>query len=345
MNPIPQNQFTIFNFNGIQIRAIDRNGDPWFVAADLCQGLEIGNPTQAIEELDPDYKTTIDRMTLSNREGHSTTRGGAQTYNIVSEAGMFSLIFKSRKPSAKAFCRWVTSEVLPAIRKTGSYSRNGGTVSDAQFSILMASLEQNRKVQEQSLQVQEQMRDLQLDMNGEKIDNDSALVRKVERQGMHIVRLEGEIKVLKAMVVRQHGDPVHQPQPRLLAPQTRKPDTEDAFWLLLEEQLRAGRIVAVRRFGQIDKNGRLHGASPKKRSGDEELGFFCPWDPIDFRLRTLSLQEPLRIQPRIDGSNRTMVTGPNKVRRRIAGCIVFRRADVPEDLRERFLIEPGSGTE
>jgi hypothetical protein len=75
----------------------------------------------ALKGLDEDEK-----MTLSNTEGHSGTRGGAQSYNLISESGLYSLAFTSRKPEAKAFRKWVTAEVLPSIRKHGHYSNRGG---------------------------------------------------------------------------------------------------------------------------------------------------------------------------------------------------------------------------
>ena len=94
-----------------QVRVVDVNGEPWFVAKDVCECLELGNPRTSIALLDEDEKGvhTMD------------TPGGAQEMSIVSEAGLYSLILRSRKPEAKAFKRWITHEVLPAIRKHGGY--------------------------------------------------------------------------------------------------------------------------------------------------------------------------------------------------------------------------------
>ena len=93
------------------VRVVDVNGEPWFVAKDVCECLELGNPRTSIALLDEDEKGvhTMD------------TPGGAQEMSIVSEAGLYSLILRSRKPEAKAFKRWITHEVLPSIRKTGGY--------------------------------------------------------------------------------------------------------------------------------------------------------------------------------------------------------------------------------
>lgn len=93
------------------MRVVDVNGEPWFVARDVCECLELGNPRTSIALLDEDEKGvhTMD------------TPGGAQEMSIVSEAGLYSLILRSRKPEAKVFKRWITHEVLPAIRKHGGY--------------------------------------------------------------------------------------------------------------------------------------------------------------------------------------------------------------------------------
>lgn len=105
-----------FAFRGHNIRTLLRNGEPWFVAKDVCEVLELGNVTRALDGLEEDEK-----MTLTNSKSHSGQRGGAQFLNIVNESGLYALIFKSRKPEAKAFRRWVTSEVLPTLRRTGRY--------------------------------------------------------------------------------------------------------------------------------------------------------------------------------------------------------------------------------
>ena len=98
------------------VRTVTINGEPWFVAADVCNALDIGNPSQAISRLDDDEK-----VTLTTNEGHSGKLGGAQMLNVISEAGLYSLILKSRKPEAKVFKRWITHEVIPDIRQYGMY--------------------------------------------------------------------------------------------------------------------------------------------------------------------------------------------------------------------------------
>ena len=86
-------------------------GEPWFAAADACGRLEIINSRAAVTSLRDDEKGVA----------ITDTPGGRQSLGVVNESGLYSLIFKSRKPQAKAFRRWVTTEVLPSIRKTGGY--------------------------------------------------------------------------------------------------------------------------------------------------------------------------------------------------------------------------------
>ena len=112
------NDLTIFeNEQFGQVRTLNIDGEPWFVVVDVCRALEIANVSDAIKRLDEDEK-----MTLDSTEGHSGQRGGAQSMNVVNEPGLYTLVLGSRKPEAKTFKRWITHEVLPAIRKTGSYS-------------------------------------------------------------------------------------------------------------------------------------------------------------------------------------------------------------------------------
>lgn len=93
------------------VRSFMKDGQPWFVAADVCKALEIGNSRQAVFRLEADEKGVIS----------TDTPGGAQTMTIVSEPGLYALVLGSRKPEAKAFRRWITHDVIPAIRKTGGY--------------------------------------------------------------------------------------------------------------------------------------------------------------------------------------------------------------------------------
>ena len=100
-----------FNFVMHSVRVIMIGGIPWFVAVDVCDALTINNNRMALERLDEDEKGVSSIDTL----------GGIQDLSIINESGLYSLILTSRKPEAKKFKKWVTSEVLPAIRKTGRY--------------------------------------------------------------------------------------------------------------------------------------------------------------------------------------------------------------------------------
>lgn len=113
------NDLTVYNFNGSNVRVVIRDDEPWFVAKDVCGVLELEKTDSAIRELEPDEKGTHVVSTL----------GGNQRMSVVSESGLYALIFKSRKPEAKVFRKWVTSEVLPAIRKTGRYVNQATVLS------------------------------------------------------------------------------------------------------------------------------------------------------------------------------------------------------------------------
>jgi prophage antirepressor-like protein len=107
----PVNNLIPFKFEELPVRIADRNGDPWWVLADVCHPLELGSPHKVAERLDDDEKGRITIPTL----------GGPQEMVIISEPGLYKLIATSRKAAAKRFDRWVRHEVLPQIRKTGSY--------------------------------------------------------------------------------------------------------------------------------------------------------------------------------------------------------------------------------
>lgn len=106
----------LFSYNDKLVRMTEIDGAIWFVAKDVCNILELTNPTEALKALDEDERSTL-RIT----EGTSP-KGGNPNMNIINECGLYKLTFNSRKPEAKTFTRWVTHEVLPSIRRTGSYS-------------------------------------------------------------------------------------------------------------------------------------------------------------------------------------------------------------------------------
>ena len=119
------------------VRALAIDGEPWFVAKDVCNALDLSNPSVAVSALDDDERAKFNL----GRQGDT---------NIVSEAGFYKLVMRSRKPEAKAFQRWVTHEVLPAVRRDGAYVYSNGTEDDATLmarALLAAqrTIERNRR--------------------------------------------------------------------------------------------------------------------------------------------------------------------------------------------------------
>lgn len=117
-----QNDFTIFKFGDSEIRVINKCGEPWFVAKDVCDALALTNSRKALTALDDDEKG----VTLSY------TLGGEQNLSIVSESGMYTLVLRCRDAVNKGsvphkFRKWVTAEVLPSIRKHGEYVKGKKT--------------------------------------------------------------------------------------------------------------------------------------------------------------------------------------------------------------------------
>ena len=94
-----------------QVRVLMRDGEPWFVAADVCRALDVGNISQAVSRLEEDEIHII--LNDTNR--------GKRSMAVVSEPGLYALVLGSRKPEAQSFRRWITHEVLPAIRQEGAY--------------------------------------------------------------------------------------------------------------------------------------------------------------------------------------------------------------------------------
>lgn len=147
------NEIQQFDFKGNQVRILgDKKGEPWFVAKDVCNVLGITNNRDAIGELDTDEKNTV-----------VITDGipGNPNKTIVSEAGLYRLVMRSRKPEAKEFQRWVTHEVLPQIRKTGGYIPT--TAADDDMTILAKAVmigqrtmeAQKQKIAEQQTRIVE----------------------------------------------------------------------------------------------------------------------------------------------------------------------------------------------
>ena len=109
------NAIQLFNYKDSRVRTVKLNGEIWFVAKDICDILELSNPTVAIENLEEDERSKF----FLGRQGEA---------NVINEAGLYALIFRSNKPEAKLFSKWVRSEVLPVLRQTGIYSLREASV-------------------------------------------------------------------------------------------------------------------------------------------------------------------------------------------------------------------------
>lgn len=106
------NDLVKFEFEGRGVRTVVIEDEPWFVAKDVCEILGISNSRNAVGRIPEKYVRV-----------HSVdTNGGIRNFSIISEAGLYRLVLRSDKPQAEPFIDWVTAEVLPQIRKTGSYS-------------------------------------------------------------------------------------------------------------------------------------------------------------------------------------------------------------------------------
>lgn len=139
------NDVTIFRKDEFgAVRAVTLKGEPWFVAADVCRALGLGNSSQAIAKLDDDEKSGV---IISDPHGRE------QVTRFISESGLYALVLSSRKPEAKAFKRWITHEVIPAIRKTGGYIAGQETMDDDQL-LASALMVAQRKIAERNRQLE-----------------------------------------------------------------------------------------------------------------------------------------------------------------------------------------------
>lgn len=115
------NELQIFNSEEFgEVRTVVLNSEPMFCLADVCRALEMSNPTMVAQRLDEDERTKLDL----GRQGET---------NFVTESGLYAVILRSDKPNAKKFRKWITGEVLPSIRKTGSYGKPMTTAEKIQL--------------------------------------------------------------------------------------------------------------------------------------------------------------------------------------------------------------------
>lgn len=136
----------VFNYKDHQVRTFIINGEPWWIAKDVCDILEISNSRDAISRLDDDEKQTIQgkENLVGLTDDPFTTH-----LTLVNEPGLYSLIMSSRKPEAKEFKRWITHEVIPQIRKTGAYSLEPRQL------LAVALIEAQKIIEEQDKKIKE----------------------------------------------------------------------------------------------------------------------------------------------------------------------------------------------
>lgn len=108
---LSQSTPSVFTFGTNTVRVVMRDGEPWFVASDICAALGYKNASKAV----------ADHLDADERYNESLERGGFLV--LISESGMYTLVLRSHKPEARKFAKWVTGEVLPTIRKTGGYGK------------------------------------------------------------------------------------------------------------------------------------------------------------------------------------------------------------------------------
>ena len=150
-----ENNIQVFNNEEFgEVRTVMVSDEPWFVAADVCKALELSNPTVAVSRLDEDERAKFNL----GRQGEGI---------IVNEAGLYSLILGSRKPEAKVFKRWITHDVIPAIRKTGGYIQGEESMSDDDL-IARALVMAQKKIELREQQLKE--KDAQLELQKPKVD-------------------------------------------------------------------------------------------------------------------------------------------------------------------------------
>ena len=131
-------QLVHFDYNSYHIRTLVIDGEPWFVAKDICSVLDLENVADTLKRLDEDEKD-IDSI---------YTPGGKQKMLIVNEPGLYNLIFLSRKPEARTFKRWVTHKVLPQLRKTGRFTMDHTSPAELILAQAQQLVEQEKVIQE-----------------------------------------------------------------------------------------------------------------------------------------------------------------------------------------------------
>lgn len=147
----------VFNFGNQEVSVvISENNEPMFIAKDVCTVLDIKNTTQAMNQLDEEEKLTY----VLDRSGQN------RAVNVITESGLYSLVLRSNKPEAKLFKKWITSEVLPSIRKHGMYA-NKHTIEEMltspDFAIKTLQALKEERAEKERLQKQVKAQEIKID--------------------------------------------------------------------------------------------------------------------------------------------------------------------------------------
>jgi anti-repressor protein len=184
------NKLQMFNYDGIHgVRTVAKNGQPYFVARDICEILEIGNVAMALDRLAPNMKgiNTID------------TPGGKQEMSVITEAGVYKLVFTSRKPEAEKFTDWIASEVLPSIRKHGMYAKEELLDNPDLLLDVITKLKQEREEKKFLMDKLEQQKPLVMFAETCIASNDSILVRELAKLASKNGVMIGEKRLYKKL--------------------------------------------------------------------------------------------------------------------------------------------------
>lgn len=149
-------ELKVWNYNNSEVRTVNINNEPWWVLTDVCNVLELSSPHKVADRLDKDERNQIPL---------TDSLGRKQNTYIINESGLYSVILRSDKPQAKPFRKWVTSEILPSIRKTGMYATdellNNPDLAIKAFTALKEEREKTKALTETVVIQQQQIAELQ----------------------------------------------------------------------------------------------------------------------------------------------------------------------------------------
>ncbi len=185
------------------VRAINRDGDLWFVASDVCAALAVGNHRDALSRLDEDEKGVVLIDTL----------GGSQQTSAVNEPGLYALVLSSRKPGAKAFKRWITHEVIPALRTKGQYSIRPLTPAEqalAHAELLVAHERKLTAIQEAQIVLDQRLADIEVRQTSiERGTEYFTVMAFASRCGLRVDNTKAkQVGKYAARYSRKHGYPI-----------------------------------------------------------------------------------------------------------------------------------------